>query len=88
MFTYTQTDKIAEKPAKINIKKWKITETSRKTAQPIEQTETLISDTEEKKENPAILYNIAKKTLWNILSKINSEAKIKVKQALYHLKRA
>ena len=54
----------------------------------MKQTETLVSETEEKKENPAILYNIAKKTLWNILNKINSKIKIKVKQALYHLKRA
>ena len=63
MFTYTKTDKTAEKPAKTNIIKWKITETSRKTTQPMNQVETSVSDTEEKKENPAVLYNTANKTL-------------------------
>ena len=73
MFTYIKTDKIAEKPAKTNIKKWKITETLRKTAQSMKQAETSVSDIEEKKKNPAVLYNIAKKTLWNIFNKMNSE---------------
>ena len=63
MFTYIKTDKTAEKSVKINIKKQKITETARKTAQFIKQAETSVTDTEEKKEDSAILYNIARKTL-------------------------
>ena len=63
MFTYTKTDKTAEKSVKTNIKKQKITETSRKTAQSVEQTETSVTDTEEKKKDPAVLYNTARKTL-------------------------
>ena len=50
------------------------------------QTETILSDTEEK--DLTAVYNTAKKALKNVLSKVNTAAKIEIKQALYHLEKA
>ena len=53
---------------------------------PTNQTETILSDTEE--EDLTAVYNTAKKALKNVLSKVNTAAKIKIKQALYYLEKA
>ena len=80
MFTYTQNSKTV---LKNNSKKWKMLNTSQKLTN---QTETILSDTEEK--DLTAVYNTAKKALNNVLSKVKTSAKIEIKQALYYLKKA
>ena len=48
--------------------------------------ESIDSDTEKKDLTAA--HKTAKKALWNLLSIVNTERKMKIKQAIYHLEKA
>ena len=87
LFTYTTNSKTAEKLSKINInsKKRKIAETSEKPKNHTKQAEIITSDTEE--ETLTALHIAAKRVLQKILSRVKTEKKVEMKQALYHLKK-
>lgn len=88
IFTYTKNSKAVDKLSKTNInnKKRKIVKTLKKPKVSTRQTEIMSSDTEE--ENLTALHNAAKRALQKVLSKVETERKVKVKQALYHLEKA
>ena len=95
LFTYTTNSKTAEKLLKINsnnTKKRKIAETPEKAKSNFQtpkantrQAEMLSSDTEE--ESLTVLHIAAKRALQKILSRVETEEKVEVKQALYHLEK-
>ena len=80
MFTFVKTNKTAENQPKSNVKKQKMKETLKKITRIV--SESIDSDTE--KENLTAAHKTAKKALWNL---VNTEKKIKIKQAIYHLKK-
>ena len=96
LFTYTTNSKTAEKLLKTNsnnTKKRKIAETPEKAKSNLQtskantrQAEMLSSDTEKK--SLTVLHIAAKRALQKILSRVETEEKVEVKQALYHLEKA
>ena len=44
-------------------------------------------DSDIEKKNLTAAHKTAKKALWNLLSIVNTEGKMKIKQVIYHLKK-
>ena len=75
MFTFAKTNKTAENQPKSNAKKRKMKEISKKITRIV--SELIDSDTEKKDLTAA--HKTAKKALWNLLSIVDTEGKMKIK---------
>ena len=75
MFTFAKTNKTAENQSKSNAKKQKMKETLKKITRVVLE----LIDSDKKKKDLIAAHKTAKKALWNILSKVNTERKIKIK---------